>query len=183
MRIGIDISQVVYEGTGVARYVREFVTVLAKLGRNHEFVLFGSSLRKHEVLESFVAEITKNHTNFSAKLFRFPPSLLDIVWNRLHIFPIEWLIGSVDVFWSSDWMQPPLAKAFGITTIHDLAFKRYPETFHRQIIEVQARRLACAKKECLLYLCDSLATKNDAHVFLGIPVEKLMVVYPGFSYI
>lgn len=96
----------------------------------------------------------------------------------LHIFPIEWFIGDVDVFWSSDWTQPPLRKAKGITTIHDLTVLRFPESFgDTNIVSVQKRRLAWAKKDCRNFFCDSMATAKDAQELLGI--GNGTVVYPG----
>jgi hypothetical protein len=36
-------------------------------------------------------------------------------------------------------------------------------------------------KECSMFLCDSITTKNDCIQLLGIAESKLKVVYPGFS--
>lgn len=172
MRIGIDISQIVHEGTGVAIYVRKLVAELLKIDTKNEYVLFGASLRKRGVFYKYFPR--KNLV-----IVPIPPTLLDILWNKLHIIPVEWFIGSVDVFWSSDWTQPPLAHAKGMTTIHDLSFLRYPESFVTKIIETQKRRLELAIKECKMFLCDSEITKKDAMEFLDIPKEKLAVIYPG----
>ena len=52
MKIGIDISQIAHEGTGVATYVRNIVAALVHRYPEHEYILFGSSLRKRHVLLS-----------------------------------------------------------------------------------------------------------------------------------
>jgi hypothetical protein len=114
-------------------------------------------------------------------LFSFPPTLLDIIWNRLHIIPIEWLIGEVDIFWSSDWTQPPLQHAKGVTTIHDVSFLRFPESFAPKILSVQNRRLRQVKKECSVIFCDSDATKQDIEKYQRMENSKLIVVYPGIQ--
>lgn len=180
MRIGIDISQIVYEGTGVARYVRETVKALLELDHVNEYILFGSSFRRRDKFYNFYKQVIKNK-NVSLKAWFFPPMLLDVLWNQLHIFPIEKFIGSVDVFWSSDWTQPPLQEAKGMTTIHDVSFLHYPESFDKKIVAVQKRRLQWTKKECEIFFCDSMATKNDVARLLNIQENKLRVVYPGFS--
>ena len=135
MRIGIDISQIVFEGTGVARYVEELVKHLLRVDRQNDYILFGSSFRKKDTFSHFFQSLPEESKK-KAKLisWRFPPKLLDILWNRFHIVPIEWLIGSVDIFWSSDWTQPPLLHAHGVTTIHDLAIYRFPESFDAHIV-------------------------------------------------
>lgn len=172
MRIGIDISQVVHEGTGVGNYVRRLVTELIKRDTKNEYVLFGASLRKRSVFYKYFHR--KNLVVLS-----IPPTLLEILWNRLHIFPVEWFTGPLDIFWSSDWTQPSLIHAKGITTIHDLSFLRYPESFVSKIVKTQKIRLDRAIKLCSVFFCDSEATKNDAIRFLGIQKDKLFVVYPG----
>ncbi len=178
MRFGIDISQVVYEGTGVGNYVREMVRALLAIDKTNEYILFGSSLRQRHKLEQFY-ETVKN-SNVRLRILPFPPKFLDLLWNRLHIIPIETFTGPIDVFWSSDWTQPPLKNARGITTIHDLSVLRYPDSFREtNIVSVQMRRLSWVKKECRYIICDSDATKNDTATLLGIANERCATVYPG----
>ncbi len=178
MKIGIDISQMVYEGTGVARYVRELVSTLISTDTTHEYVLFGASLRRRDVFTSFFTSL--NAKNVRLVTVPLSPLMLDFLWNRLHVISVESFIGPVEVFWSSDWTQPPLKKAKGMTTIHDVSFLRFPDEHASIISEVHKRRLAQATKECQMFLCDSEATKQDVMKYLHIAEEKLRVVYPGF---
>ena len=180
MRIGIDISQIVYDGTGVGNYVRELVRTLVTRDSSNDYILFGASLRKKSVFKTFYRSLGAPK-NVQLKVVSLPPTLLDILWNRLHILPVESFIGNVDVFWSSDWTQPPLKNAKGMTTIHDVSVLLYPNSFHKKILSVQKRRLKQAKKECSTFLCDSEATKNDCIKLLKIDGSKLHVVYPGFT--
>jgi hypothetical protein len=177
MKIGIDISQIVHEGTGVGTYVQKIVAELVKDSK-HEYVLFGASLRKQEVFHAYVKTLARPVTLVVVPI---PPTLLDVLWNILHIIPVEWFIGTVDVFWSSDWTQPPLSHARGVTTIHDLTVLRFPESFANTIVTVQKRRLARATKVCSAFLCDSEATKQDVKKFLALDESSLRVVYPGFA--
>lgn len=180
MKIGIDISQLVYEGTGVSTYVREMVQALLARDTQNSYLLFGSSFRRRNILHAFCQSLKQKGYIFSYRIFPLPPILLDVLWNWLHVFPVEWFIGKIDAFWSSDWTQPPLGRVKGFTTIHDVSFLRYPESFPESMRAVQKRRLMYAKKECSFFLCDSEATKRDVREFLHIPDNKLLVVYPGF---
>jgi len=176
MRIGIDISQVVYEGTGVANYTKKLVSTLLKIDKKNDYVLFFASLRR-SLERSFIKKLKSSRVKI--KQFKIPPTLLDFLWNRLHIFPIEWFIGRVDVFFSSDWIQPPAQKAKLVTTIHDLTPWLYPQTLHPKIVATHKRRMKWVKKECKLIICDSEAIKKDVVRILGIPEKKLRVVYLG----
>ena len=180
MKIGIDISQIVHKGTGVGQYVREMVRALLRLDQNNEYVLFGASFRKLSLINTYFQEIHALHPRVRLVTAPIPPTFLEFIWNTFHIVPVEWFTGPIDVFWSSDWTQPPLRVAKGVTTIHDVSFLRFPETFAKKIIDVQKRRLARVKQECKAILCDSEATKKDIVELMGLPENKLYTVYPGF---
>lgn len=174
MKIGIDISQIVYKGTGVARYIENLIDAILKCDDKNQYIFFFSSLRR-SLPKNIENQIKEKHV---VKIYRLPPSLLEILWNRLHIYPIEKFIGPVDIFISSDWTQPP-AGANKMTIVHDLVFLKYPETLPKSIIDVQTRRMERVKKEIDLIIADSQSTKDDLIELLQIPENKIEVVYPA----
>ncbi|SRR5436190_10280390 len=178
MKIGIDISQLAYEGTGVANYLLHLIQELIRQDNKNEYVLFYSSLRRNFQFSIF--NFQSNH-NVTIKKFKIPLGLLDLLWNKLHIVPIEWLIGDVDIFISSDWIEPPALKAKKATILYDVIVYKYPEETAKKIIEVQKRKLAWVKKESDIVFCISESTKKDAMEILGIEEKKLHVIYPGIS--
>lgn len=176
MKIGIDISQIAYQKTGVANYLQNLVQQLLKIDKKNEYVLFFSSLRGELPDKSlFQGE------NVQLKTFKMPPTLLHTMWNKLHVFPIEWFIGDVDVFISSDWTQPPVKNAKKATILYDLIVYKYPEETDSTIVAVQKKRLTWVKKECDMIFCISESTKKDAMELLGISESKLHVIYAGVS--
>lgn len=179
MRIGIDISQIVYQGTGVANYTRNLVEHLLKIDQRNQYVLFGSSLRKRGLLSNYLAKWLDKYPNVEGKLFSLPPTFWELVWNRLHLWSVERLIGPVDVFLSSDWIQPPTQKAKKVTTVHDLTPFLFPETMDARIVATHQQRMKWVTKECDLILADSRATAKDLVKLMGIPEEKIKVVYLG----
>ena len=181
MKIGIDISQIAYESTGVAGYLKQLVEELLRIDGKNEYVLFFSSLRKAFPISNFQFPNKSQIPNSKIKIraFRLPPSVLDLLWNRLHIMPIEWLIGDVDVFVTSDWTEPPTVRARKATILYDLIVYKYPQETDRKIVEVQKRKLKWVKKESDLIFCISEATKKDAMEILGIEEKRLKVIYPG----
>lgn len=176
MRIGIDISQTAYENTGVARYLTKLVEKLIVNDKENEYVLFFSSLRKKA---TDVKRKTKNKKNVTLKEYRIPPTLLDLMWNRLHVLPIEWFIGDVDVFITSDWTEPPVKRAKKVTILYDLIVYKHPKETAHSIVKTQKRKLAHVVKESDGVLCISESTKHDAKEILGIDEKKLFVTYPG----
>lgn len=171
MKIAIDISQIVYE-TGVSTYTENLVKNLLKIDRENKYLLFAGTLRrKQNVLKIFP----------QARVFPIPPTLADIVWNKLHIFPIERLIGDVDILHTSDWSEPP-SKAFKVTTVHDLYPFKFPRLVHPKILEVHKRKMNWVLKESKKVLVPSNSTKLDL-MGLGMKEEKIKVVYEAPSLI
>ncbi len=176
MRVGIDISQVVFDGTGAATYTSALVNALLAKS-NDDFVLFGASLRQKQKLEQFINSLPKKVDH---KFVSIPPTLLNILWNDLHTLSVEKFIGKVDIFHSSDATQPP-SKAKKITTVHDLVAYHFPETLHPKQLQVQRRRLGWVKAEADAVIAVSQATRDDLLAFLGIHPEKISVVYEGVN--
>jgi hypothetical protein len=176
MKIGIDISQLAYEKTGVANYLRNLVEHVVLMDKENEYILFFSSLRK-DLDSSFVNELTSSRVSF--KFFKFPPTILNLLWNKLHIMPIENLIGDVDVFITSDWTEPPTKRAKKVTILYDLIVYKYPQETAAKIVSTQKRKLAWVKEESDMIFCISDATRKDAMEILGINEKKLEVIYPG----
>ncbi len=176
MKIGIDISQIVYQGTGVATYTRNLVKSLMEIDNKNEYILFGSTLRRQKQLNDFFLKLGKK--NCEKKFYAFPPKILELIWNKIHASHIESFIGNIDIFHTSDWTEPP-ARCKKITTVHDLLVYKYPEYLNKRIIDNQIRKLAWVKKESNLIIADSKSTKQDLIEYLKIPENKIKVIYLG----
>lgn len=182
MKIGIDVSQLAYENTGVAGYLRRLVEELLRIDGKNEYIFFFSSLRRSANWRTNFKFLNKSKfpiSKFQIKTFRLPPSLLDLLWNKLHIAPIEWFVGDVDVFITSDWTEPPTRKAKKATILYDLIVYKFPNDTDEKIVETQKRKLKWVKKESDIIFCISEATKKDAMEILGIEETRLRVVRPG----
>ncbi len=176
MTIGVDISQLAYRNTGVANYLKNLLQAMVVEDKDVKFILFFSSLRSHLDL----SDLPKG-PNITLKKFPFPPSLLAFLWNKLHILPIDSLIGKVDLFLTSDWTEPPLAKGKKATILYDLIVYKNPDESTKLIVETQKKKLKWVKKESDIIFCISKATKEDAKEVLGISPDKLCVIYPGLT--
>ncbi len=177
MRIGIDISKIVYEGTGVARFTRGLVDAVLKYETQNDWVFFISYLRRHPD-PRIISDIKKK--GFEIKQYYIPPTILTFLWNDLHKINIESMIGKTDWFISSDWAEPP-SKYKKATIVHDLTFKRYPETVNPLIKTVQEKRFSWIEKETSLIFADSESTKEDLKSVLGYEDKKIVVNYPGVT--
>src|SRR3989344_1573864 len=139
-------------------------------------------LSEKKKLNEFKKKV-ENFKNVEFKFLPFPLSAFELFWNTLHILPVERFIGKIDVFHSSDWLQPPFrsSKTKKITTVHDMVVYLFPSSVHPRILANQKRRLKQVKKEADLIIAPSYTTKEDIINFLQIPQEKIKVVYSAAS--
>lgn len=165
MKVGLDISQMAHSG-GVTTYTKNLAERLSRFP-DLEIAYFYSSMRR---------PYRGNLPN--VKSYRLPPTLFEILFNKLRFLEIEKFIGPIDIFHSSDWVQPP-TKAKKVTTYHDVVPLKYPQWSHPKIVEVAKRRLQIVEKEIDMVIAVSEATKKDLLETSSIPAEKITVVYEG----
>jgi hypothetical protein len=177
MRIAMDISQVAYERTGVSKSVTKLVENLLKEDAKNEYIFFFSSLRG-SLSKEFLQKLSGG-TNVKLRTYKIPQSLLTLFWNELHILPIEWLVGQVDVFVTSDWTEPPTKKAKKVTFVHDLTPFLFTNETDEKIIRNHKLKLSWAKKECEAFICPSESTKKDLEKLFNVKPEKVHVVRWG----
>ncbi len=173
MRIAIDLTQIIY-GTGVSHYRQNLVSNLLKIDAKNEYVLFGGSLRRLDELRTKINDL-KADTKAIVKTFPIPPRLADIVWNKLHILPVEKIIGQVDLVHTSDWAEPP-SRIKKITTVHDLVALKFSKITPKIVVDTHKQRLKWIYKESRMVIVPSIATKNDL-MELGFKEEKIRVIY------
>lgn len=176
MKLGIDISQIAYKGTGVARFTEGLIRAICHYDKKNSWVFLFYSLRLNlsEVLENLIK--MSGHKLIKLKV---PQTFLTMVWHDLHRFSIEKLTGKLDWFITSDWIEPPTKELKKATIVHDLVYLRYPKTVDEKIRLQQEKRLNLVKKESKLIIADSEQTKKDIQEFLRVPAKKIKVIYPG----
>ena len=182
MKIAIDVSQIVY-GTGVSNYTANLVRHLLKIDKRNQYILFGTSLRQRNKFYEFKKSLGV-YENVTFKFRFLPPTLFEILANRVRLLSVENLIGQeVDVFNESDGRKPKVnsKNTKKVSTIHDMTVYLFPSSFDPKITKTQRLRLAKVKKEVDFVIADSQTTKEDAVKFLEIPEEKVRIVYLGVS--
>ncbi len=174
MIIGIDVSSIQY-GTGVGNYTLNLVKNLIKIDSKNFYKLFFSSLR--QPLPTNIKKLEK-FKNVKIYHYRLPTTLVEIIFNRLRLFPIEFFIGKCHLFHTSDWTQPPTRSAKTITTVHDLTPLLFPKWHHPPIVKTHQRKLSLASKHCHSFISVSQNTKNDLQtLFPQINPKKIHLIY------
>lgn len=173
MRIGIDFtagSQL----AGIGRYTRSLVSALIAQSPNDEIVLLEPRQTATPVRMLIRApNVVRNELPLSERM-------LTRIWHRLRL-PLyaDVLMGGLDVFYAPDFVLPPLRRAPGVLTVHDLSYRFSPESFpdslRSYLDAVVPRSIARAR----MILADSAATGKDLSSAYGVDPSRIDVLYCG----
>lgn len=174
MNIGLDITSLMYQ-RGVSRYTRNLVQALSSYSKC-KLHLFGYSFSQHSLLKQLAAELISQQTHrHQAKIQRVPPKLQRVLW-QFGMNQVSSAFPNLDVFHSWDWLQPPDKNTPLVSTIHDLAILRYPETAHPQVLKAHRRSWQILKDRQAHVIAVSHATKRDVVELLEFPNWRVHVV-------
>lgn len=119
MRVGLDCTPLLGARTGVGRYTQSLLTALASTGED-ALVATAFTLRGRGGL------VVPPGVEVRAR--PFPARGLQEAWARTELPPVEWLTGRLDAFHATNFVLPPLRRAGGVVTVHDLAFLHLTST-------------------------------------------------------
>lgn len=178
MHIGIDVSAAVNQRAGIGRYARELVRELLRIDDQNIFRLFSfygdETAFFREVGRGKNVELESKH--YPGRFFR----LMLLALYKSGISP-DFLVGSVDVFHSPDHVFPACKKIPTVLTIHDLAFLLYPENYTRINRAYLSAMVPQSVKQAASIIAVSKQTKEDLVRMVGVPEERISVIYNGIE--
>ena len=173
MRVAIDYSAAVNQRAGIGRLVRNQVLALAELDRDNEYRLVYARPNRGSVPQFPCAH------NFSHREVLLRERWLAILWHRAKLpLPADWFSGPVDVYHCPDFVLPPLRRARGILTVHDLAFLMRPDCADARLRAYLEEVVPRSVRRADFIIADSENTRNDLVVLLGASPSSIAVV-PG----
>ncbi len=128
MRIGFDVSHIQKTRAGIGQHAYQLLKALITADDTNEYILHGWSFG---IDKQAIANVAQGRTKLSVR--RIPGAVKQFYWNKLRLPNIESLLGEIDVFHSSDPFLPPTLGR-RICTVHDLAYRKFPEWLERKVI-------------------------------------------------
>lgn len=163
MHIGIDARLVYYSQAGIGQYILHLVNGLAEVGGRHEFYLLQSRKDETTILDrpNFrrISLWTPSH-------HRFERYALNVELMRL----------GLDVLHSPDFIPPHRPSCKSVITVHDLAFLLYPHFLTKESARYYGH-IDQAVRWTDHIIAVSESTKRDTIRHLGVPEDKITVVY------
>ena len=174
MRIAIDYTSAVRQAAGIGRYTRGLVSAATQLDQGNQYVLLVAGGGSQPPSPFPIA------ANVTYRPIPASDRALAILWHRLQLplFADAWA-GGADIFHSPDFTLPPLWRAKGILTVHDLTFMHYPSCAPPGLVAYLNSAVPRSVRRARLILADSESTKRDIVELLGTPPSKVRVVYAG----
>ncbi len=181
MRIAIDYTPAIRQGAGIGRYTRGLVATLMELDHENEYTLLVIGGRQEAGSKRPIGlHPASLPPNFRIRRLPLPHRLVTIAWHRLRLpLPAELFVGPVDIFHSPDFVLPPLRRARGLITVHDLAFLRVPECADPGLRAYLATAVPRSIARSDRILADSLSTKLDLMELLNVPGKRISIVPAG----
>ena len=193
-RIGIDYTAAARQRAGIGRYTRELVTTLLALESAHQYIIFAATggldpgcwnLETEKLQESSIqypaSSIQRSASSLQFRTLPLSDDWIARLWHRLRLpISVEAITGSLDVFYSPDFVLPPTRRATRtLLTVHDLSYLHYPEHFVPKLVRYLDRAVSRSVARADQVLADSKATRADLIAHLGTPPEKVEVLYGG----
>jgi glycosyltransferase involved in cell wall biosynthesis len=172
MRIGIDARPLSDPPGGITRVVTNIVQKLERIDRENLYFLYSDrnfelpfdNLRWHKRVHTLASFVPSNLWLQTEARRMVKQDNLDIFWAPAHILPVG---------------LP--AKIRKILTVHDLVWKRYPETMEWRNSIVHRLFAERSVREADRITADSVSTKRDLKLLLGVRSTKIEVVHLGVS--
>jgi len=197
LRVGIDATPLLGVRTGVGRYVEHLLAALAArhLAAPHPAAPHPAAPHpapgaagRPELAELRATAFTwRGQADLAAAVppgvttagRRAPARGLQALWARTELPPVEVLAGrGLDVFHATNFVLPPLRRARGLVTVHDLAYLHLPGVVsaasrrYRELVPRSVRRAA-------VVLTPSRATAEAVWDAYGVPADRLVVTPLG----
>ena len=116
--------------------------------------------------------------NLAERPTRIPTRVFGPVSARAGLPKVEWLAGSSDLFFATNFIPPPMSGTGLVLVVHDLAFERFPETAPHH--NPRWRRLfADALASASGVVVPSVATKDDLQRFHDVDATHVDVIPHG----
>lgn len=172
MRIVIDYTPAVFQSAGIGRHTRGLVQALAPIAGGHDVSLL--------VFGRPPAGPIPVPAGFRLRVVPIPNRWLTIGWHRLGApIPVDWFAGPMDLYHAADFVLPPVRNARSLLTVHDLSFMTTPQCAEAGLRDFLNRVVPKAVARADHVLADSESTRRDLMQLLGVPADKVTVVYPG----
>lgn len=176
MKIVFDAQSIVEKRTGVGRYTLNLILELARLNCDINikpfYFNFKRCFKEQSIFRAF-KDINPSEINL------FPGFIFHKIWKNFDVFPIDLFTGHADIFHYPNFLIKPYASGKSIITVHDLAFKRYPNTINPKNLKDLEKNFEKSLRKSDAVITVSEFSKNEFHYFFPHYKKNVYVAKNG----
>ena len=178
MRVAIDARPAVSAGmTGVGVYTRELILRLPVVDPTTSYRAWYLNARRAFRPWRWSRRSLPNVPNLSERWTPFPAQLFERLSLRYELPRLEWLT-DFDVLFAPNFVPPPTRSRHLVLTVHDLAFRKFPETAPLATRRWLAR-LDRAVRQAAHVIVPSEATASDLMELYPVDRDRVTVIHHG----
>jgi len=168
MIIGIDASRAITkQRTGTEKYSRELIFAMAKIDQTNSYRLY--------VGPNYDGSFNNLPNNFKVVIIN-----RNKLWTQIGL-SLEIIKNKPNVLFVPSHILPPLTPKHTVTTIHDLAWKYFPEAYSPKEIRLHDLGVRRAIKKNASIIVYSKSTFSDLKKYYRIDDKKVHLVPMGFT--
>lgn len=171
MKIVLDISYFQVKRAGYGHHTTELLNTLLKYDNENEYTLWGWSFGIDKETINHI-----NKENIQIKISRIPGFVKRFYFNKLKFPDIKFIVGNYDVFHSCEPLMPSVKNKKSIITIHDLAYRKYPQFFESNVLKWD-KIISLNVHKADAIIVPSQQTKIDVISIFKVPEDKVYVLY------
>jgi glycosyltransferase involved in cell wall biosynthesis len=154
--------------TGIDNYLYNLITNMVKNGKSNEISLIHYKKTEDPIYEATNEILLPDLPKILKYSLALPYAIKKANLDILHV-PAHWHNQLMPFYLNYNTKK--------VLTIHDLSPFTYPTTHNKQTVKLWGPTLKLIKKRIDNVIVDSNNTKNDCIKYLGIPEEKIKVIY------
>ena len=178
MRVTIDARPAVSAGmTGVGVYTRELILRLPSVDPATKYEAWYLNARRALRPWRWSRRSLPRVPNLTERWTAFPAQTFERLSLRYELPRLEWFT-DFDVVFAPNFVPPPTRSRNLVLTIHDLAFRRFPETAPLATRR-WLQRLDRALKQAAEVIVPSEATRHDLLELYPVDADRVTVIHHG----
>jgi len=163
--------------SGISGYTRELLTHLLRTDPKDEYTFFYNGFFKQPLPDDW-----RMHPRIHIIDRHVPNRLLDSSFRFFNAPKPERFASTANLIFSPHFNLLPNSRLPRVVTFHDLSFLRFPKFFSpKQQLWHWLQRYQQQAQNAAHIVAVSEFTKSDLVEFLGVPPEKISVVYSGLA--
>lgn len=175
MRIAFELQPMLKDRTGVGWYTYNIIKEISRLKKGNDLIgcVFNFNGRNDLSLQLNDIDIELDTCKF------FPYSIYTRLWDFIPVMYNSLFTKKVDIYHFFNFVVPPRINGKVIVTVHDMVYKRFPETMSKANLKRLDKNLQRSVNRADIVVTVSENSKKEIIEYLDVSEDKVRVIPNG----